>query len=284
VTDTLRPADYDFLQDFLRDRIGHELGEGKEYLVQSRLEPLASRLGHRGLSPLFARLRQGAADLEQEVCAAMVTAETSFFRNPSVFERIRTAILPPLLSVRARERRLRIWSAGCATGQEPYSLAMTLLEEFPMLSGWDVRILATDLSAALLQQAEAGVFTTSQVRRGLSPTLVNSFFDSRDGVWQIKPEPRRLIQFSRHNLLDRPPGSDEFDLILVRNVLIYFSDSARAKVFATLRRMVREDGYLILGDSETILGQETDFRFGEDGMDFYRPNPVSSNIYDPYPY
>ncbi len=276
----MRRADYEYVQGFLRDRIGHELGEGKEYLVEGRLAPLAASLGLAGVAPLVDRLRRSAdPELAASICAAMITGETSFFRNTSAFERLKATVFPALLAARAEERRLRIWSAGCSTGQEPYSIAMTLLDHFPEVHAWDVRILATDVSAPLLHQAELGEYKGQEVSRGLDPRWLKAYFHhERHGRWRIGPEARRLVRFERQNLLDPPRDHGEFDLVLVRNVLIYFADAARARVFATLRRAIRDDGYLFLGESETILGQETEFTFAEGGMDYYRPAVVGPNF------
>lgn len=279
----MRRADYEYMQGFLRDRIGHELGEGKEYLVEARLGPLAVGLGLAGTAPLIDRLRRSAEPgLADSVAAAMVTGETSFFRNASFFDRLRTSVFPALMTARAESRRLRVWSAGCSTGQEPYSVAMTLLESFPEVRAWDVRILATDVSAPLLRQAEAGEYKAQEVGRGLDAHWLKAYFHHErhgHGRWRIDPEVRRLVRFERHNLLDPPREHGEFDLVLARNVLIYFSESARARAFAGLRRAIRDDGYLFLGESETILGQETGFTFAEGGMDYYRPAAEGSNFF-----
>ena len=270
----LSRSDYTFLQTFLRDRIGHELGEGKEYLVESRLGTLATRMELTGVAAVFDCLRRGCEPaIREAVCDAMVTCETSFFRNPSAFDRLRNSVLPALLESRADDRKLRIWCAGCSTGQEPYSLAITLLDHFPEAKGWDVRIVATDVSEPVLRQAEAGTFSPSEVRRGLSDGLLRTYFTPKSGHYEIGPEVRRLVRFEKLNLVGPSPFSAEFDLILIRNVLIYFTTAARAEVFRSLRRAIHADGYLLLGESETILGQSDDFTFAADGMDYYRPAP-----------
>lgn len=274
MADPLSRSDYVFLQGFLRDRLGHELGEGKEYLVESRLGAIAPGLGLRGVGPLIDRLRHAPEPgMREAVCEAMVTCETTFFRNTSAFARLRDGVLPALVRARAVERKLRIWCAGCSTGQEPYSLAVTLLDGVPEARGWDIRIVATDVSAAVLRQAEAGVFSANEVRRGLPDGLLRSYFLPTGARWVVSPEVRRLVRFEHLNLVDPAPFTAEFDLILIRNVLIYFTAEARARAFETLRRAIRDDGYLFLGESETILGQSDDFIFAEGEMDSYRPAP-----------
>jgi chemotaxis protein methyltransferase CheR len=281
VGEPLRRSDYEYMQGFLRDRIGHELGEGKEYLVEGRLGPLAAGLGVEGVAALVDRLRRSADPaLAGAVCEAMVTGETSFFRNASAFERLRTTVFPALFRARAGERRLRVWSAGCATGQEPYSVAMLLLDNFTEARTWDVRIVATDVSAPLLRQAERGEFSTQETSRGLDAHWLRTYFHhERHGRWRVGAEVRKLVRFERHNLLDPPREHGEFDVILVRNVLIYFADAARVRVFSGLRQAIRDDGYLFLGESETILGQETGFTFAEGGMDYYRPAISEPNFF-----
>ena len=281
MAETVRRADYEYLQRFLLERLGHELGEGKEYLVESRLGTLSARLGLGGIAAIVDRLRRTSdPDLAAAVCEAMVTGETSFFRNPSAFERLKKTVIPALLRERAGSRRLRIWTAGCASGQEPYSIALTLLDNFPEARTWDVRILATDVAAPLLRLAELGGYSPQEVGRGLDSDWLRTHFHERAGRWWVGPEVRRLVRFERHNLLDGPPhDSAEFDVILARNVLIYFADGARSRVFVGFRRAIRDDGYLFLGESETILGQETGFLFPEGGMDYYRPAPQRSNFF-----
>lgn len=276
----LTRTDYEYLQRFLLDRLGHELGEGKEYLVESRLGTLSAKLGLDGIASVVDRLRRTSdPELVTSVCEAMVTSETSFFRNPSAFERLKTTVFPALFKERAGERRLRIWSAGCASGQEPYSIALTLLDNFPEARTWDIRILGTDISAPLLRLAEQGRYSAQEVGRGLDSDWLRVHFQERAGRWSVGPEVRRLVRFERQNLLDPIRDHAEFDVILVRNVLIYFADDARARVFSMLRRAIRDDGYLFLGESETILGQETEFLFAQGGMDYYRPGPQRPNIF-----
>jgi chemotaxis protein methyltransferase CheR len=280
VAETVRRADYEYLQRFLRDRIGHELGEGKEYLVESRLGALAAELKLGGIAEVVDGLRRDDDPrLVESACAAMVTGETSFFRNASAFDRLKTTVIPTLLTARAGERRLRIWSAGCSTGQEPYSVAMMLLDHFVEARAWDVRILATDVAARPLRHAELGVYSKQEVARGLDPNWLRSYLHERGGRWSVVPEVRKLVRFERHNLLDGPPhDSSEFDVILARNVLIYFAEAARTRVLAGFRRAIRHDGYLFLGESETILGQDSGFLFAEAGTNYFRPARWRSNF------
>jgi chemotaxis protein methyltransferase CheR len=272
VAQSIQATDYAFLRIFLKERIGHELGDGKEYLVVSRLVPVVETFRLETLKALFDRLRR-TRDLllEDAICEAMVTCETSFFRNPSVFERLRRSAFPTLLTTRASERRLRIWCAGCSTGQEPYSVAMLLHEHFPESRAWDVKILATDVSERVLKAAALGEFSDAEVKRGLGTDYLRTYFSKRNNTWVVEPVIRKRIHFEKFNLMSPSFHTSEFDIILIRNVLIYFTDEVRARIFASLRRALRDDGFLFLGESETILGQGDEFTFGEDGMDYYRP-------------
>ncbi len=270
--ESLSRTDYLFLQEFLRERIGHELGEGKEYLVMSRLGPVAESTNLASVASLFEVLRSKRYfALENSVCEAMLTCETSFFRNPSAFERLRLTVLPELLERRRAERRLRIWSAGCSTGQEAYSIAMLLLENFPEVRFWDVKILGTDLAERVLESARRGEYSQSEVGRGLPDSYLKTYFASRKHRWALDASVTQLVKFEKQNLLSLYQLNEEFDVIFIRNVLIYFATEPRIRIFQGLRRMIRDDGYLFLGESETIIGQGEDFRFAEAGMDFYRP-------------
>jgi chemotaxis protein methyltransferase CheR len=207
------------------------------------------------------------------VCEAMVTCETSFFRNPSAFDRLKTSVFPYLLNARRSVKRLRIWSAGCSTGQEPYSIAILLLENFPEIQGWDVKIVGTDLSARALRQAEAGEYSEAETRRGLSDSLRHAYFKNKSHRWIVDPRVSRLVSFEKFNLVSSTPLSTIFDILFVRNVMIYFSSERRASLFELLRNSIRDDGFLFLGESETIIGQGDAFMFASDGMDYYQPTP-----------
>jgi chemotaxis protein methyltransferase CheR len=272
VADRVTPADYEFLKDFLRDRLGHDLGDDKQYLVDSRLGTLIETVGLSGLAALFARLRQARdRGLEDSVLEAMVTCETSFFRGSLTFERLRQSVIPALLETRAADQRLSIWCAGCSTGQEPYSIAITLADHFPELRRWDVTILATDISEHALGQAREGCYSFTEVRRGLSDNDLRRHFQNHDGRWRIGPDARRPIAFRKLNLVEPVSFRAEFDLIFVRNVLIYFCQERKPEVFSMLRRAIKDDGYLVLGESETVLGLSDEFVVSPQDIEFYRP-------------
>lgn len=267
-------TDYQYLREFLNSRIGHDLGEGKEYLVQSRLGAVAESKGIPGLAVLFDRLRKSRdAALETAVVEAMVTCETSFFRTPSLFASLKRTVIPDLLRARAATRRLNVWCAGCSTGQEPYSVALTLYDEFPELRRWDVSILATDISEFALRRGRSASYSETDVRRGLDASTLKTHFHPLHHRWVVNAEIRRLVTFRALNLAEPLPFDDEFDIVFLRNVLIYFCPQQKRSVLRGLRNAIRDDGYLFLGESETILGLSEQFTFPPGGQEFYRPAP-----------
>jgi chemotaxis protein methyltransferase CheR len=183
----------------------------------------------------------------------MTTNETSFFRDVHPFEALRRTLLPELIDRRRAARRLTIWSAACSTGQEPYSVAMLLREHFPETAQWSVRIFATDLAQEVLERARAGVFTQLEVNRGLPAPLLVRYFRQDGTDWQITPEIRDMVQFEEMNLIEPWPALPDFDVVLLRNVLIYFDGESKQRVLRNLRQVLRPDGVLLMGGAETTL-------------------------------
>jgi len=267
------PDDYRFLQDFLRREMGNELAPDREDLVNNRLGPLAATYGLGDAAALIKRLRDAPdRKLREAVVDAMATQETYFFRSTRLFENFRKIVVPSLLASRSAARRLRIWCAACSAGQEAYSIAMTIADHFPELADWDVELLATDISDSALDRARGGSFSQFEVQRGLPVQSLLKHFKKIDDRWHIADSLRRAITFRRFNLLDSFLAvGDPFDVIFVRNVLIYFDNSAKAGIFEKLRRHIANDGYLALGESETILGLTLHFSITDGQSDFYRP-------------
>lgn len=254
----MHPQDFLLFADVLKRSSGLVVTEDKTYLLESRLLPVAHSYGLQNLAALAHSLRAGKEpQLQQAVVEAMATSETSFFRDFTPFERLRDTVLPALMTARAKERRLRIWSAACASGQEPYSIAM-LLHDMPELRGWDCEVLATDMSRDILARAKAGAYTQFEVQRGLPARQLVSHFTQEGGRWVLSPVIRNYVRFMPHNLLaDAPPGL--FDVIFCRNVLFYFDVDDKARVLETLSRGLMDDGTLFLGGTETVLGASEDF-------------------------
>ncbi|MBX3214299.1 MAG: protein-glutamate O-methyltransferase CheR [Labilithrix sp.] len=247
--------------DLVRRRSAIVLEAGKEYLVDARLGPVAKAAGLASVDDLVAHLRRCEARPEHEELAraiveAMTTNETSFFRDVHPFTTLETVVLPELIRARARHRMLRIWCAAASTGQEPFSVAMLLCEHFPQLASWDVRIFATDINRSVLDRARSGVFRQLEVNRGLPVKMLVKYFDKRGLDWQIKPEIRELVSFQELNLLARWPLFGQQDIVLMRNVLIYFDVPTKKQILGRVRQVMANDGVLFLGGSETTMNLE----------------------------
>jgi chemotaxis protein methyltransferase CheR len=249
------PSNFDFLAALLKERSGLIITPDKLYLLDARLSPIARKHAVASLDALVTALRGPGKDaLIGEVVDAMTTNETSFFRDKNPFELLRTALIPGLVTRRAAQRHLRIWSAACSTGQEPYSLAMMLRDNFPALKDWRIEIVATDLSPTVLARARDGLFTAFEVQRGLPIQMLVKHFDQVEQSWRIKPELRKMIDFRPANLLGDIAGLGRFDIILCRNVLIYFDQPTKGAVMTRMSRMLPADGALMLGGAESVFG------------------------------
>ncbi len=251
----LLPQDFQYVARFIHEHSAISLGPNKSYLVEARLGPIARRRGLASLSELVKRLRMGDAKLRDEVIDALTTNETWFFRDHHPFELIRTTLLPELIERRRNQRRLRIWSAACSSGQEPYTLAMLIDEHFPQLSNWDVEIVATDISQEILDRAQEGYYYAHEVSRGLSQSTLRRFFTREGSGWRIKASTRERVRFRKLNLASFWAGLGVMDLILMRNVLIYFDETTRLSIMARVENHMHKDGYLMLGAAETVAQQ-----------------------------
>jgi chemotaxis protein methyltransferase CheR len=253
-------ADFEYVCRLVRDRSGIVLDAGKEYLVDARLTPLARQCELGSVSDLIARLRSGSEELASRVVEAMATSETSFFRDLHPFDSLRTGILPELIRRRQNERRLSIWCAACSTGQEPYSIAMLVREHFPELAGWKLELLATDLCPEVLDRARAGRYSQLEVNRGLPITLLVKYFSQHGATWELTAKVRGMVEFRVLNLVRPWPGLPRADVIFLRNVMIYFDAETKKAILGRVARLLRPDGYLVLGGSETTLNLNDSFR------------------------
>jgi len=267
------PLDYDYLRKFLKERSGLVLTADKQYLVESRLLPVARKGGLAGLSDLVQRLKvPNAQAFAVEVVEAMMTNESFFFRDKLPFEHFREIMVPALLAARANQRRIRIWSAAASTGQEPYSLAMCLKEIAPQIAGWRIDIVATDLSTEVLEKAKAGIYSQFEVQRGLPIQMLIKYFTQVGETWQIAPEIRAMVQFRPFNLMNDFASLGMFDVVFCRNVLIYFDQQTKVGVLERAGRVVERDGYLVLGAAETVVGLTDSFKPVPDRRGLYAPN------------
>lgn len=253
--DALSPADFAFLGTLIHDRSGIVLHEDKQYLVHTRLAPFTAR--HGGLAPLCEFLRRHPTSPEVgDVIEAFTTNETTFFRDPSFFGALREQILPELVAGAASTRRLRIWSAACSTGQEAYSLLMLLRREFPQTRDWDVQVVGTDLSEPAIARAAAGTYSRFEVSRGLGEGDLERFFVPVGKDWQIQPQLRAQVELRQMNLAGPWPRLPVFDLVLLRNVLIYFDATTKESVLRRAAAQLAPGGTLALGSTESAAGAE----------------------------
>jgi len=261
---------FTFVADVVRRRSAIQLEAGKEYLVESRLLPLARDAGHAGVDAYVRDVRAGRRESDlADIVEALTTNETSWFRDATPFSALRTHVVPALRADRPVLDSVRVWSAACSTGQEPYSIAMTLADVLG--PGVRVDITATDLSDQVLAQARSGRYSQLEVNRGLpAPMLVRYF--QRSGVeWQIAEQLRRSVTFQKHNLLDLPPAGP-FDIVFLRNVLIYFDLATKRSILSRVHRVLKPGGFLVLGAAETTIGVDGDWeRVPVERGSVYRP-------------
>jgi chemotaxis protein methyltransferase CheR len=257
----MTPLEFDYVCRLVRDRSGIVLESGKEYLVDARLTPVARQCELGSVSELVGKLRGGSDDgLASRVVEAMVTTETSFFRDLHPFETLRTTVIPVLIRQRRDERRLTVWFAACSTGQEPYSFALLAREHFPELAGWRLDLLATDLSAEALGKARSGRYSQLEVNRGLPAALMVKYFRQHGATWELNEDVRRMVEFRELNLTRPWPVLSRIDIVFLRNVMIYFDVETKKSILGRIALLLRPDGYLLLGGAETTLGLCDSFR------------------------
>jgi chemotaxis protein methyltransferase CheR len=265
--------DYEFLRKLLKERSGLDLSSDKQYLVESRLVPLARKAGLPGITELAQKMKAGGAEpLVAEVVEAMTTNETFFFRDKMPFEHLKDTMLPAILQARSARRSLRIWCAASSTGQEPYSIAMCLKGLSPALAGWKLDIVATDLSQGVLEKSRAGIFSQFEVQRGLPIQLLVQHFTQVGDMWQLNPDIRSMVQHRQLNLLHDFSHLGTFDIIFCRNVLIYFDQDTKTGIFERLAKVIEPDGFMVLGAAESVVGISDAFKPYPDRRGLYRPN------------
>jgi chemotaxis protein methyltransferase CheR len=279
---SLHHDSFRFVADLVHRRSAILLEPGKEYLVEARLAPLARNAGCRDVDAYVRWLRLHSRELDLEaVVEALTTNETSWFRDVTPFAALRDHVVPALRAERGTLDRLRVWSAACSTGQEPYSIAITMAD---VEDGPELEIVATDLSAHVIEKAREASYTQLEVNRGLPVSLLIRHFEKTGGHWRVQEQVRRRVQFHRHNLLDAPPAGGPFDVVFLRNVLIYFDLATKRAVLARIRRVLRPGGFLVLGAAETTVGlDDTWVREPVTGGAVYRPLPAAPAPLLPHP-
>jgi chemotaxis protein methyltransferase CheR len=262
-------GDFDYLARLLRDHSGLALSRDRAAMAYRRLAPVMHRYGFRRTHALIADLRLGHAALAEAVIEAMTVNETSFFRDPDQYRCLTAEVLPRLIAARGSQRRLRLWSAACASGQEAWSLAMLLDEMDLPRRGWHIELIATDLCAAAIARAEAGRYSTFEIERGLGTGRLARYLSARGGEWEVADSLRPMVRFRHFNLLDSFDWLENVDVVLCRNVLMYFDSATRGRVLTRMADTLAGDGVLVLGESES----------GEDMPPGFCAWPAASGIY-----
>ena len=247
-------TDFDFICQILKQRSGLVLGNDKAYLLESRLLPVARKYRLASFEDLVRLIRsKGDEAVIKDVVEAMTTNESFFFRDTKPFDHFKAIVLPTLMAARTN-KQIRIWSAACSSGQEPYSLAMILSEMSAQLAGWRIEIVGTDLSTEILDRAKEGVYSQFEAQRGLPISLLVKYFTQAADRWQINQKIRSMVQYREFNLLSDPRSLGRFDVVFIRNVLIYFDQPTKGKILNGIAGLMPDDGFLFLGGAETVLG------------------------------
>lgn len=248
-------ADFDIYKDLLRGNSGLVINQEKAYLLDSRLNPIAKKWGYADIGAMTNVLRgMPSKDLIIDIVEAMTTNETSFFRDTNPFEIFKNVTLPYYAKSNRPNKKLRIWCAAAASGQEPYSLAMTIKEEEAKMPGWSFEIVSTDISHEILEKAKEGVYSQFEVQRGLPITHLMKYFTQTGDKWAINQNIKDMVQYSHFNLLNSMGTLGKFDIIFCRNVLIYFDQETKKDVMERMNKQIEDDGFLVLGGAETVLG------------------------------
>jgi chemotaxis protein methyltransferase CheR len=252
------PFDFDYLRELVQQQSAVVLGAEKKYLADLHLEAVAERTGFSSIAAFVEHLKHtlfGA--LHVQAIEALLTNETSFFRDFHPFEALRTVVLPSVIQQRQQERSLTIWCAGCSYGQEPYSIAILIQEYFPELADWSLQLIASDVSGRALARLKQGSYNQLEVNRGLSLTLRDKYFRKQQDFWQIRDTIRQMLTVRQLNLIHEWKALPMIDIIFLRNVLIYFNTETKISILQKIRQQLRPDGYLFLGGGETVFNIDT---------------------------
>ena len=257
----MKPADFELLSGMLKSRSGLVLSKDKVYLLETRLMPVARKRGLENVEALVEEVRKKKEEvLVRDITEAMTTNETFFYRDNKPFDTFRDDILPHLLEARATKKSLRIWCAAASTGQEPYSLCMIMKEAAAKLHGWRIEVLATDISREVIEKAKVGLYSQFEVQRGLPITHLVKYFKQVGEMWQLDESIRSMVTYRELNLMEDFSRLGSFDLIFCRNVLIYFDQDTKNDVLERVAKVIPEDGRLVLGAAETVIGVSDKFK------------------------
>ena len=253
-------SDFNYIRDLVLERSAIVIEDGKEYLVESRVGPVAKNEGFDTIDQLIDAVRNNSRNgLPDKIVEALTTNETSFFRDVHPFETFKNVILPELLKTRKTARAVNIWCGASSSGQEPYSIAMLIKENFPILLDWKLTFISSDISHEMLDRCRSGEFSQLEVNRGLSAPLLIKYFEKNGVNWSIKKELREMISFQQINLSEPLPYLPKMDIIFMRNVLIYFDVETKKRIFSQIRSILQPDGFLFLGAAESTLNLDDAF-------------------------
>ncbi|MCA9482712.1 MAG: protein-glutamate O-methyltransferase CheR [Nitrospina sp.] len=253
-------GDFDFIRKLVLERSAIVLEPGKEYLVESRMLPLLHKEGLESIEILVGKLRGGTKNgLADLVVDALTTNETSFFRDIKPFEALKGHIIPDIIEKNKTTRELTIWCGASSSGQEPFTIAMILRNDFPQLLNWKINFISSDISREMLQRCRAGKYSQLEVNRGLPAMLLVKFFERVGTDWKVKDDLLKMIQFREINLAEPFPVLPKVDVLFLRNVLIYFDVEMKRSVLGKIKRVLKPEGYLFLGAAETTMNIDASF-------------------------
>lgn len=275
------PRETRIIADVFEQATGQQVGKDRSWRIGSTLMPLCAARAITSLDMLATMLEQGKDEaLIADVVDALLNNETSFFRDSTAFAQLTDHVLPRLAAGKEKERRLRIWSAACSTGQEAYSLAMIFAEDPARWRGWTVDIVGTDISRSAVARARAGLYTQFEVQRGLSIRRLMAWFDQVPGQgWRVKRDLAAMVNFGRHNLLGGLPARPAFDLILCRNAMIYLCPERKRQVLDRIAGSIAPEGALMLGAGETVSGSSDRFRTDPAALTIFRPTAPPAPVH-----
>lgn len=246
--------DFQYIQQFIHQQVGISIDSDKQYLVVARLTPLLKEFELETFGQLSEQLRlTSRPEIHSRVIDALTINETFFFRDIHPFEALKKIILPQIIEKRRETKTLNIWCGAASSGQEPYSIAMLLMDLIPDLDHWKIQFIASDISVSMLKRAEEGMYNQFEINRGLPLPYLAKYFKKSGDHWQIKDEVRKLVQFKRINLVD-PWFLPSMDIIFLRNVLIYFEEDIKKLILQKMEKTLDDEGFFFLGSSETLLG------------------------------
>ena len=257
----LSATDFEYIRKVVRENAAIVLDHGKEYLVETRLGPVAQKEGLNGISGLVEKLKSGSGNsLLTKVIEAMTTNETSFFRDFHPFETLKKQVVPEIIKARESFRELNIWCAATSSGQEPYSIAILLKENFPQLSSWRVRIVCSDISEEMLERTRQGSYSQLEVNRGLPAPLLIKYFAQNGTRWDIRNDLKHLLELRIVNLAGVWPAMGQFDIVMIRNVLIYFDIEMKKEILNKVKKIIKPDGIMFLGSTETTINIDDSYQ------------------------